>query len=216
MMQTLSFSYMDSKERSYRHRQAIIEKGIGYIPLGVFPTPPSDHSDLDEGSSSLKTFVFPACGHVHGFHQSLIGKPCPLCRTSSCFVPLAFEFDSPLCIKKPTHVFNPCGHAVDIDTAKTFSSIPTFVYDQDGDIIDQKSVCPICSTELNSFGENGGPFNRLMLQTESGLSWDDGSDNQTFPIDKYEYSEDEIILDLFNSANNQDVTHSELKILKLL
>ena len=55
--------------------------------------------------------VFPACGHVHGYHVNLIGRPCPMCRTVGPFVPIAFAFEPAVCQAKPTHVFNPCGHA---------------------------------------------------------------------------------------------------------
>ena len=51
-----------------------------------------------------------ACGHVHGYHKSLEGKSCPLCRKSGPYVPIAFAFEPSICSRKPTHVFNPCGH----------------------------------------------------------------------------------------------------------
>eukprot|EP01038_Epipyxis_sp_PR26KG_P009504 gene9504-12804_t len=62
-------------------------------------------------------YIFPACGHVHGFHKSLEnGTNCPLCRTPGCFVPIAFAFESAICNDIPTHVFNPCRHAASKST----------------------------------------------------------------------------------------------------
>ena len=58
--------------------------------------------------SILLYIVFTACGHVHGYHKSLEGRPCPLCRKHGAFVPIAFEFEAAISDCKPTHVFNPC------------------------------------------------------------------------------------------------------------
>jgi hypothetical protein len=82
--------------------------GVGYVPSGPFHIPTTDYSNIAEG---LRSYVFPACGHVHGYHKSLEGRPCPLCRTRGPFVPIAFAFEPAICYRRPTHVFNPCGHA---------------------------------------------------------------------------------------------------------
>lgn len=59
-------------------------------------------------------YVFPACGHVHGYAPELIGKPCPLCRTPGPFVALNLENEPALCDQVPDVVFHPCGHAVTV------------------------------------------------------------------------------------------------------
>jgi hypothetical protein len=109
-----------------------------------------------------KTMVFPACGHVHGYHRQLQNQPCPMCRQEGPYVPLAFSFvpsisgsqqDCRRPVLKPTArssssssqsenegiavptrtrlppspsslvVFNPCGHAVTLETAQRWEAI---------------------------------------------------------------------------------------------
>lgn len=97
------------------------------------------HVDVHTLSDSTqRVYVFPACGHVYGYHESLDNKPCPLCRKKGPFVPIAFEYDekygkpqSKICniidgvmvsmqsasnitsTANPSYVFNPCGHVTD-------------------------------------------------------------------------------------------------------
>lgn len=166
MMQTITFSYLDCHERQRREHQRLLEQHMGYTSTVSVHIPRTDFSDIEE---NCRTYVFPACGHVHGYHQSLVGKPCPLCRQPGPYAPLAFEFDSQFSTTKPTHVFNPCGHAASRDICEEFSAIPTFVYDIHGNVLDHRARCPFCCIELQDYGEYGGPFNRLILQSESGV-----------------------------------------------
>jgi hypothetical protein len=165
MMQTISFSYLDCHERERREQQRLQEQHMGYTSTAALHVPRTDYSDIEENS---RTYVFPACGHVHGYHQSLVGKPCPLCRQPGPYVPLAFEFDSAFSTTKPTNVLNPCGHAASRDVCEEFASIACFVYDIHGNVLDHRARCPFCCIELQDYEENGGPFNRLILQSESG------------------------------------------------
>ena len=101
-----------------------------------FYVPHVDNYSLAD--TTQRAYVFPACGHVYGYHESLDNQPCPLCRKKGPFVPVAFEYDEKygkphskhcatvgstvLCIQSssnitststPTYVFNPCGHVTD-------------------------------------------------------------------------------------------------------
>ena len=121
-------------------------KSKGYSPDGKhfnmqsFFVPQVDNSDImDLGQ---RAYIFPACGHMFGYHHSLEKKPCPLCRKQGPFVPLAFVYEDGsgmgkkkpgVCEKSnsitsfsnltstttPTHVFNPCGHVADLEVGIT-------------------------------------------------------------------------------------------------
>lgn len=70
----------------------------------------------DPTDNSHKPYVFPACGHVFGYHNSLSGKGCPLCRKAGPYVPVLFSYEESCRINSseaPDHVFNPCGHVAD-------------------------------------------------------------------------------------------------------
>ena len=112
MMHTIQFHYIPCHEklkRAVKRLRDCIDTG-----LDEGPTPQFD----DCVSEDRRPFVFPACGHVHGYSKSLVGKSCPLCRTNGPFVPIMFDFEPSLCCKYPTCVFNPCGHAASKEVNK--------------------------------------------------------------------------------------------------
>ena len=67
-------------------------------------------------TDTYRPMIFTACGHVHGYCSRLqdAGK-CPLCREVGPLVPLVFPFCSSIDTGRPTHVFNPCGHAASLE-----------------------------------------------------------------------------------------------------
>jgi Pellino len=197
MMQTLKFSSIDSKDRSMNEYNRLLTSNTSYTSSNTYNIPyniPSPYNDTP-------SYIFPSCGHVHGYHQSLTGKPCPLCRINGDFVPLLFEFDSCLFYDLPTHVFNPCGHAGSLYICEKFSIIPTYVYDMKGYIIDQKARCPYCCKELNDHA-NGGPFNRIILQTE-GV-------NNIQGIDDMKESEELVMTEGENGVTDNQLTDNRL------
>jgi hypothetical protein len=48
--------------------QRIENSGVDYLPLGLFHIPTTDYSDIEE---EHRSYVFPACGHVHAYHKNL-------------------------------------------------------------------------------------------------------------------------------------------------
>ena len=92
-----------------------------------------------------RPYVFPACGHVHGYHPSLEGAPCPMCRAQGPFVPVALAFDSVAISRDlPTHVFNPCGHAASKSVCEYWGALP--VYDFTPSTLDTvRPQCPFCA-----------------------------------------------------------------------
>ncbi len=147
-------------------KRLINSVGNGYMPSNDIRVPTTDYSDIEENHRS---YVYPACGHTYSYHKSLEGKSCPLCRTYGPYVPIAFEFEPAICTKKPTHVFNPCGHVASLEACKYWSELK--VYTHDLNEIRAKhlcSQCPYCGTRLT----DEKPFSRLILQTESGESWE--------------------------------------------
>ena len=136
---------------------------------GGVQVPTVDYADLKEGS---QPYVFPACGHVFGYHASIRGRPCPLCRKRGPFVPVAFSFEPLICSDIPTHVFNPCGHIASRATCLKWASTPVFssrgVLNPDPQSM--VTVCPYCTTQLRNTG-SGLPFSKLTLQTEANDEW---------------------------------------------
>lgn len=151
---------------------------------GSFRIPLTDYSDLAE---EARTYVFPACGHVHGYHRSMEGKPCPLCRRVGPFVPIALPFEPALCdASRPTHVFNPCGHVASRATCHYWSTkVKLFSRQQPTTSYNPRPACPFCAVDLvlcdetstwvegvnrrnggNGGGGGGGLYySRLILQT---------------------------------------------------
>ena len=116
----------------------------------------------------------------------LVGKACTLCRRTGEFVPLAFDFQASLGIiiisyqqtliivihidaNSPTHVFNPCGHVASEICCSYWSKIPQPIYEGKTKAERMGAKCPYCSTELIA----SNPYNKLVLQTESGKEWCD-------------------------------------------
>lgn len=148
---------------------------------------------VDYGSNieeEQRSYVFPACGHVHGYHKSLDGRSCPLCRKHGPFVPIAFAFEASICDQRPTHVFNPCGHVASHRTCRYWSNLKLvskshhpqynspsgpparpFSPDCRGLI----AICPFCATHLDSTV----PYSKLILQYENGVSWESDTVNVT-------------------------------------
>lgn len=91
--------------------------------------------------TEISTYVFPACGHVHGYHSALQNKLCPLCRTRGPFLPLSYCFEETICSACPTHVFNPCGHAISREVAQLWASI-RFMKESEN----ARAHCPFCFT----------------------------------------------------------------------
>jgi hypothetical protein len=121
-----------------------------------------------EGSLPLdpsQAWVFPKCGHVHGFNPGLIEqRRCTICRETGDYTPLKLEPDEILkifCKDRPTHVFNPCGHAADEQAVQKWSQIlqPLLL-----DPIYQEpscSCCPFCRTVLSKTH----PYSKLIYQS---------------------------------------------------
>lgn len=197
-MHTIRFMSLDAKDRASREFQRLLNGSMVYAGTSSFTVPYGDYFDVDE---SCRTYVFPSCGHVHGYHKSLLGKSCPLCRVTGEFVPIALEMDSCFYFKKPTHVFNPCGHVASQSLCEQFANIPMFIYDSQGKIIDQNAKCPFCSHDLaNNVRENGNPYNRLILQTENGVNWDSDSDEtipETFSL-ALNHADSSVVLNITN------------------
>ncbi len=174
----IKFSYLNNKQRAVKAIRKATDDNIPVMmPFGSVHIPSSDYSDTNEENRS---YVFPACGHVHGYHPSMLNKPCPLCRKMGPFVPIAFTFEPAVCDKKPTHVFNPCGHIASLQTCRYWSEIPMFSRNLPS--FDMNPICPFCATELvcnesnnitddNATALSGMCYNRLILQTESGETW---------------------------------------------
>ncbi len=165
----IKFSFLDSKQRAVKAiRRSTDECLPAIMPLGSFHIPATDYSDVN---AENRSYVFPACGHVHGYHRSMEHKPCPFCRKSGPFVPIAFSFEPSICDRRPTHVFNPCGHVASHRTCHFWSQIP--LYSRNLPSHEMSPICPFCATELAKNDTSSGfvGYSRLVLQTESGASW---------------------------------------------
>jgi pellino protein len=159
----IRFAYLDSKERAMNAIRRSADEHLPLVmPHGNIHIPATDYSAVNEESRS---YVFPACGHVHGYHRSMVDKPCPFCRKTGPFTPIAFSFEPALCDKLPTHVFNPCGHVASLSACSYWSQIP--LYSRNLPSCEMCAKCPFCATELSQ----ADPFHRLMLQTETGETW---------------------------------------------
>lgn len=74
----------------------------------------------DTPKSYEKSKYYPLENYLLCRTHDCIFRPCPLCRCKGPFVPVSIPSRNVLCSSKPTHVFNPCGHAaseqVSVDT----------------------------------------------------------------------------------------------------
>ncbi len=162
----LYFSYTSSRERQFRALKRLEESDQGYIPYGDIVIPISDHYDVED---NRKPYIFPNCGHVQGFHRSMVGQNCPICRGDSPFVPLAIPCEFSICQDMPTHVFNPCGCAAAKNTCEKWSNLKlpvpyTIQYDEKSHSVhtDYRGVCPFCCCELDT----KKPFTRIILNSD--------------------------------------------------
>lgn len=117
------------------------------IPYGTVDDNHDTHNNSHVVTTQIIGYIFPSCGHVHGYHKSLEGKSCSLCRKKGPYVPLAFQFEPMLDrynaqidlndgeLEKqdvdqtpsiPTHVFNPCGHVASYETCVYWSNLTIF------------------------------------------------------------------------------------------
>eukprot|EP01039_Chlorochromonas_danica_P004755 gene4755-5212_t len=159
----LTFTHVDSYSRAQRavERSKLDLQCAGTMPMHV------PHVDLSHLSEDQHIYIFPACGHVFGYHSSLEeSRTCPLCRRIGPFVPLAWAAESSICDGIPSHVFNPCGHIASQKVAEYWSRIS--IYNRHLPFHRLCSICPFCGTELNS----SRPFSKLIIQT-SGVHWQD-------------------------------------------
>lgn len=66
-------------------------------------------------------------------------------------------------------MFNPCGHVGSEECCKYWSQVPQPVYEGKTKVDRMTPKCPFCATELVT----SNPYNKLILQTESGKEWSD-------------------------------------------
>lgn len=162
-MDRIEFAYYCPRHRANREKERLIANGSSLMPGLDLKVPIFDYFDVDENKRS---YVFPTCGHVFAFHKNLVGRPCPLCRTSGCFVPLALEFQEHISVDFPTHVFNPCGHAASKDCCQFWSNIKVPIYhNSDLRRVYFSACCPFCGVELLPC-LNGQLFSKLVIQED--------------------------------------------------
>lgn len=133
-------------------------------------------------------------------------------------MPIAFSFDPSICPRKPTHVFNPCGHVASKQTCEQWARTP--VFNKNIAIPTLCRICPFCATELvgsNALPESGpdgreaaavGAFSKLVLQTETGQEWesDAGEESATSSPMRYEKAESH------SNCSLEDVIESQKKL----
>jgi len=122
---------------------------------------------LEATNHEAQPWVYPRCGHVHGFNPNLFkeGK-CTICRQQGPYRELKIETNDILKIfssDKPTHVFNPCAHAIDLDGAIFWSRIAQPSHDDPVFYEVTMTACPFCRTPLNPIN----PYSKLIYQTET-------------------------------------------------
>ena len=163
LLSAITFAHLTDGERAQRAADRA-ERTASFLAVGPLPIPSTDYDHVEEGRRS---YVFPACGHVQGYHRSLENKPCPLCRRPGPLVPLAFAFCAAVCgSPRPTHVFNPCGHVAAQDTCERWAGVPLF--GPSGFPPQPQPHCPFCATKLDA----DQPYSRIVLQTEAGRDGD--------------------------------------------
>jgi pellino len=136
LFQPLQFSEISLKEK--QHRLWDYLKGAHHRPNCSRNTmAPEFFSEELKTWQSSTPYVFSSCGHVYGYSKELEGRSfnlnsldsislssCPMCRKSGPYLPLILPSDNSICSKKPTHVFNPCGHAASLQVCQQWSEIP--------------------------------------------------------------------------------------------
>ncbi len=108
-------------------------------------------TQAEASNDLLVPYVFPACGHVYGYHASLMNKPCPLCRKLGAFVPvrLMYRTDSLLSSgNNPDCVFNPCGHVAERALCVQSASLKVRLMNNAGEDVylpHERAKCPFCT-----------------------------------------------------------------------
>jgi Pellino len=202
LFNSITFSYINSEERVRRAYRRLESSGESYSSVGPMHIPTSNYDHVEE---EQRSYVFPSCGHVHGYHKSLQdrcypavsssslfplhllllpyfllsflpllsssllspfsssspfnlssplpvfnpslhnSRPCPLCRKTGAFVPIAFAFEPAIChSSRPTHVFNPCGHVASRHVCEKWSKILMHGSSAVTQVL--KPFCPFCAT----------------------------------------------------------------------
>lgn len=192
LFNSITFSYINSEERVRRAYRRLESSGESYSSAGPMHIPTSNYDHVEE---EQRSYVFPSCGHVHGYHKSLQDRcaaalarmlspflpspplfhlllyfavpplpitvpsshvqpnttsphtfrPCPLCRKTGAFVPIAFAFEPAIChSSRPTHVFNPCGHVASRRVCEKWSNI--LMHGSSAVTHVLKPFCPFCAT----------------------------------------------------------------------
>ena len=130
-----------------------------------------DSERRDATPSDRRPYIFPACGHVHAYAPELVGRPCPLCRTSGPFVELKLEWEPAICKEKPDVVFNPCGHIASAACAEQWSrfALPDNAPPQPT----YRPVCPFCAKPLAA----ERPYSRILFSVEDDEEEDEDDED---------------------------------------
>lgn len=67
----ITFSYINNEERIRRAYRVLEASGESFTSAGPMHIPTTNYEHLEEEN---RAYVFPSCGHVHGFHKSLQDK----------------------------------------------------------------------------------------------------------------------------------------------
>ena len=184
MMSTLAFEYIRDYERE-RRAHLSWRKAVGkYLHEVDVDISVDDFGDVEAGddvtksskASCIEPWVFAACGHVHGYSESLECSNCPLCRRASPFTPIRLPFEDEICNKCPTHVFNPCGHAASIECVQFYANVPPSSVGVDSALGDEAKLekefkvgttpcCPFCGVRLT----RDKPYSKLIFQSISDV-----------------------------------------------
>ena len=180
MMSTLAFEYVSDSERNKREslswKKAVgkhlheVDADINVDDYGDIETNGNGAMMKTSKASCIEPWVFVACGHVHGYSESLEGSNCPLCRRAGPFIPIKMAFVNEICNDQPTHIFNPCGHAASLECVQFYANIPSSISNYSyvgGDAeLESKSklavtpCCPFCGVQLAT----DTPYNKLIFQ----------------------------------------------------
>ena len=68
LFNSITFSYINSEERVRRAYHRLETSGESYSFVGPMHIPTTNYDHVEE---EQRSYVFPSCGHVHGFHKSL-------------------------------------------------------------------------------------------------------------------------------------------------
>jgi hypothetical protein len=68
LFNSITFSYINSEERVRRAYHRLEVSGESYSSAGPMHIPTSNYDHVEE---EHRSYVFPSCGHVHGYHRSL-------------------------------------------------------------------------------------------------------------------------------------------------